>query len=225
MCHMWHDGSATRPINRHFVPLLLLVQYHPSSTVHTSVIPVFKAFTLNRLNIKRDLWQHISPLDVITGVNFAPSAWCDWFSLLWKVEETKHIYTLWKRLSAGPALNTHDAFWDIDGAPSKKSGQLFATVSRNDSTAPNVTFDAIQMSTSNSRCRRAMPQNYGKLGRGKGERIPGNVKLLPSPPHGSQNETISEYSGLNRGSLWSCATAIITRLAGFASISHRLLAA
>lgn len=60
MCHMWHDGSATRPINReerksHFVPLLLLLQYHPSSTAHTSVIPVFKAFTLNRLNIKRDL--------------------------------------------------------------------------------------------------------------------------------------------------------------------------
>lgn len=172
MCHMWHDGSATRPINReerksHFVPLLLLLQYHPSSAVHTSVIPVFKAFTLNRLNIKRDLWQHISPLDVITGVNFAPSAWRDWFSLLWKVEETKHIFTL---LSAGAALNTHDAFRDIfapRGPPSKKSGQLFASVSRNDSMSPNVTLDAFQTSTSNCRCRRAMPQNCGKLGRGE----------------------------------------------------------
>lgn len=75
MRYTWNDGSATSPINRekrksHLVLFIVSVQYHASSTVRTTVIPVLKAFTLNRLNIKRDLWQHISALDVITAVNF-----------------------------------------------------------------------------------------------------------------------------------------------------------
>lgn len=117
---------------------------------------------------------------------------------------------------------TRFEIFSLRGGPrQKKSGQLFASVSL-------VMTPWLQMSPLmqfrrapvNCRCRRAMPQNCGKLGGwgGDGEGIPGNVQLLPSsPPHGSQNETIPEYSGLNRGSRWSCATAIITRLAGFAS--------
>lgn len=122
MCYIWHDWSATRPINRvkrkcNFVLFTVIVQYHSSSSVHTTAVPVFKAFPSNRLNIKRDLWQHISPLDVITGVNFAPSAWRDCFSLLRKKkkknEQMRHIFTLWKRLSAGAVLYRHNTLWGI----------------------------------------------------------------------------------------------------------------
>lgn len=213
MSYIWNDGSATSPINRekrksNLVLFIVLVQYHASSTVHITVIPVFKAFTLNRLNIKRDLWQHISALDVITGVNFCTIClmWLVQFVKGKKIEQTRHIFTLQKRLSAGAVLNRRDTRWGVFVPPDLvQKKKIWTAVGQFLSMALNVTVDAVQTSASSSRC--------SVCAKGNSKRTAGHVKMIKSLPltqRGSENQTIPEFPGLSRGSPWSCATATMT---------------
>lgn len=142
-------------------------------------------YMLNRLKTKRDSWQHMSHVDVIVSVNFVPI--CVMWAPSFVTQRTgeKDTFSSLKCLSAGAVLVLSDDrnlttcleifFISAPGPVEKKPGQLFTSIFHNDSMAPNVSLNVIQMSIGNSRCRHATLQNCRKLAEKQRPKIPGSI--------------------------------------------------